>query len=84
MTEPVVTVRNVEFTTRGLRLVIFTNNTSSSKNAPPRPDVVQALWARTEYPSALMREHVAWALAEQAAKNGEYLTKFISKISQKS
>ncbi len=37
-------------------------------NAPPSPDVVTALRARVEHPSALVREHVAWALAEQVAK----------------
>ena len=34
-------------------------------NAPPSPDVVDALRARLEHPSALVREHVAWALAAQ-------------------
>jgi len=32
-------------------------------NAPTTPDVVAALEARREHPSALVREHVAWALA---------------------
>ena len=32
-------------------------------NAPTSPEVVAALMARREHPSALVREHVAWALA---------------------
>jgi len=32
-------------------------------NAPTSPEVVAALAARHEHPSALVREHVAWALA---------------------
>ncbi|MCK6429533.1 MAG: tRNA epoxyqueuosine(34) reductase QueG [Burkholderiaceae bacterium] len=32
-------------------------------NAPTTPDVVAALRARADHPSALVREHVAWALA---------------------
>lgn len=34
-------------------------------NAPHSPDIVTALAARADDPSALVREHVAWALAEQ-------------------
>lgn len=37
-------------------------------NAPPSPEVVEALQARAGDPSPLVREHVAWALAEQARK----------------
>ncbi|WP_334132435.1 tRNA epoxyqueuosine(34) reductase QueG [Silanimonas lenta] len=37
-------------------------------NAPHSDEVVAALAARAGHPSALVREHVAWALAEQAAK----------------
>ena len=37
-------------------------------NAPYAPDVVDALRARAAHPSEVVREHVAWALAEQAAK----------------
>jgi epoxyqueuosine reductase len=40
-------------------------------NAPPSPDVVDALRARLEHPSALVREHVAWALAEQERALGK-------------
>lgn len=36
-------------------------------NAPPEPEIKTALQARRDYPSALVREHVAWALAEAAA-----------------
>jgi epoxyqueuosine reductase len=32
-------------------------------NAPKSPEVVAALRSRSEYPSELVREHVAWALA---------------------
>ncbi|MCP5419283.1 MAG: tRNA epoxyqueuosine(34) reductase QueG [Gammaproteobacteria bacterium] len=35
-------------------------------NAPSSPSVTDALQARAAHPSALVREHVAWALAEQA------------------
>ncbi len=37
-------------------------------NAPPGADVTAALESRREDPSALVREHVAWALAAQAAR----------------
>jgi len=37
-------------------------------NAPHSAAVVAALSARATHPSALVREHVAWALDEQAAK----------------
>ncbi|HEU4665071.1 MAG TPA: tRNA epoxyqueuosine(34) reductase QueG [Dokdonella sp.] len=37
-------------------------------NAPTRYDVVQALQSRAEDPSALVREHVAWALAQHEKK----------------
>ena len=37
-------------------------------NAPWSSDVEAALWARRAYPSALVREHVVWALAEQHQK----------------
>ena len=36
-------------------------------NAPSSPAVTAALRARCEHPSALVREHVAWALARHAA-----------------
>jgi len=32
-------------------------------NAPPSPAAISALQARSRHPSALVREHVAWALA---------------------
>ena len=35
-------------------------------NAPTSPEVVDALRARVDHPSALVREHVAWALAQHA------------------
>ncbi|MBE0462638.1 tRNA epoxyqueuosine(34) reductase QueG [Halomonas sp. FME20] len=37
-------------------------------NAPWNEAVEAALWARRAYPSALVREHVAWALDEQRLK----------------
>ncbi|ROR32023.1 tRNA epoxyqueuosine(34) reductase QueG [Inmirania thermothiophila] len=39
-------------------------------NAPPDPAVAAALRARADHPSALVREHVAWALREQARRRG--------------
>jgi len=36
-------------------------------NAPPSPAARAALLARADHPSALVREHVAWALARQSA-----------------
>ncbi len=37
-------------------------------NAPSSPNVLAALAARADDPSALVREHVGWALAEHAAR----------------
>ncbi len=37
-------------------------------NAPGGPEVSAALLSRAGHPSALVREHVEWALAEQAAR----------------
>jgi epoxyqueuosine reductase len=37
-------------------------------NAPPSAAVVKALQAKAAHPSVWVREHIAWALAEQAAK----------------
>lgn len=37
-------------------------------NAPHTPSVIAALVARRDDPSSLVREHVAWALAEQEAR----------------
>jgi epoxyqueuosine reductase len=36
-------------------------------NAPTSPEVVSALVSRRDHPSALVREHVAWALARHGA-----------------
>ncbi len=33
-------------------------------NAPPSPEVLEALRSRAQHPSALVREHVEWALAQ--------------------
>ncbi|MGE0858146.1 MAG: tRNA epoxyqueuosine(34) reductase QueG [Gammaproteobacteria bacterium] len=38
-------------------------------NAPTSPEVLAALRARADHPSALVREHVAWALARHAAED---------------
>ncbi len=39
-------------------------------NAPRAPAVVDALRAREDHPSALVREHVRWALARQRRRGG--------------
>jgi epoxyqueuosine reductase len=36
-------------------------------NAPTSPEIIGALQARADYPSELVREHVAWALAQHEA-----------------
>jgi epoxyqueuosine reductase len=36
-------------------------------NAPTSPEIVEALRRRADYPSALVREHVAWALGRHGA-----------------
>ncbi len=40
-------------------------------NAPPSPETLPALAARAQHRDALVREHVAWALAEQQRKAGD-------------
>jgi epoxyqueuosine reductase len=40
-------------------------------NAPHTSEVMEALAARADDPSPLVREHVAWALAQQAARAGK-------------
>ncbi|MCS6785642.1 MAG: tRNA epoxyqueuosine(34) reductase QueG [Thiobacillaceae bacterium] len=40
-------------------------------NAPPSPTVVAALRARLDHPSALVREHVQWALERQLAQTDD-------------
>ncbi|HJU08068.1 MAG TPA: tRNA epoxyqueuosine(34) reductase QueG [Rhodanobacteraceae bacterium] len=37
-------------------------------NAPHSPGIIEALRARADHPSALVHEHVAWALEQQTAK----------------
>ena len=37
-------------------------------NAPNSPEVIAALESRARHPSAMVREHVQWALAEQAMR----------------
>jgi epoxyqueuosine reductase len=37
-------------------------------NAAFNPNIIDALQSRADHPSALVREHVAWALKEQARK----------------
>jgi epoxyqueuosine reductase len=36
-------------------------------NAPTSPDIIKALQARMDHPSALVREHVSWALEQHKA-----------------
>jgi epoxyqueuosine reductase len=36
-------------------------------NAPTSPEVIAALRAQADHPSELVREHVAWALAQHVA-----------------
>ena len=36
-------------------------------NAPTSPGVIAALRARADHPSELVREHVAWAIAQHVA-----------------
>jgi epoxyqueuosine reductase len=40
-------------------------------NAPHTTEVTEALAARADDPSPLVREHVAWALAQHAEKAGK-------------
>lgn len=40
-------------------------------NAPGRPEILAGLGARAGHPSGLVREHVQWALARQAAPSGQ-------------
>ncbi|MGM0616193.1 MAG: tRNA epoxyqueuosine(34) reductase QueG [Pseudomonadota bacterium] len=42
-------------------------------NAPWSESIEAALWARRSYPSALVREHVAWALNEQHSKRSDVI-----------
>jgi epoxyqueuosine reductase len=44
------------------------NALAALKGAPPAPAIVSALSARADHPSALVREHVAWALARQGGE----------------
>jgi epoxyqueuosine reductase len=37
-------------------------------NAPTTEIIIKALQARLDYPSALVKEHVVWALKQHAAK----------------
>ena len=43
-------------------------------NAPTEPAVLAALESRRAHPSALVREHVAWALAEHHTRAGDAST----------
>ena len=47
------------------------NVTVALGNAPPSNEVLDALTARADDPSPLVREHVAWALARQTEKAGK-------------
>jgi epoxyqueuosine reductase len=39
-------------------------------NAPPSEQVINALLQRRKFPSAMVREHIEWALQQQGAKTG--------------
>ena len=43
-------------------------------NAPSRPDIIGALEARANDPSPLVREHVAWALAQHRSRANAHAT----------
>ncbi len=45
--------------------VALGNALSALENAPATPEIVAALTARQDHPSALLREHVSWALQRQ-------------------
>jgi epoxyqueuosine reductase len=45
--------------------VALGNALSALENAPATPEIVAALTARQDHPSALVREHVTWALQRQ-------------------
>jgi epoxyqueuosine reductase len=45
------------------------NALSALNGAPPAPAIVAALQARGDHPSALVREHVAWALARHPGRD---------------
>jgi epoxyqueuosine reductase len=38
-------------------------------NAPPSAAIIEALQARADHPSPLVREHVAWALQNQQTRH---------------
>jgi epoxyqueuosine reductase len=42
-------------------------------NAPTSPKLLAALTLRLDHPSALVREHVAWALAEHSNRNAQVI-----------
>jgi epoxyqueuosine reductase len=42
-------------------------------NAEPCPEILRALQSRRDHPSALVREHVAWAIEEQGRKTAGYV-----------
>ena len=46
-------------------------------NAPTGPEVIDALRARADHSSELVREHVAWALAQHVAHRGDDATPLI-------
>ena len=43
-------------------------------NAVPSPEIIAALQSRADHPSALVREHVAWAIAQHSGTGSAFAT----------
>ena len=50
------------------KTTVATNLAVALGNAPSTAEVLEALRAREAHPSALVREHVAWAIARHEAR----------------
>jgi epoxyqueuosine reductase len=67
-TEPQFAARHAGSAIRRIGHVRWLRNIAVALgNAPTSPEVVAALRARADHPSALVREHVGWALARHGA-----------------
>jgi epoxyqueuosine reductase len=53
---------------RWLRNLAVGLGNAAAAGLPGAPDIVAALQARSSHPSALVREHVAWALDQHAVR----------------